>query len=161
MFEGDGAVMHPAPGYYAPAVQSCATISRRRLITSALASCAFMPINRHGTPRLKEQPPVTQQSPRRRSASRARKPPRLRAPMQRVAVPDGSGDEPPSPPKLIFKPEVLRRIGCTFPTLWRWMRNGTFPLSFDVGGKTAWAEHEIDAWLATRPRSNLKRRNKS
>jgi predicted DNA-binding transcriptional regulator AlpA len=98
---------------------------------------------------------MAQQSPTR-SARKVRKSPRLRAPMRPVVVPD-DGDKPPSP-KMIFKNEVIRRVGFTYPTLWRWMREGTFPLSFDVGSRTAWAESEIDNWLANRPRSNLKNR---
>jgi prophage regulatory protein len=73
--------------------------------------------------------------------------------MQPVVVPD---DEAPAP-RLIFKAEVIKRTGFSYPSLWKWMRAGTFPMSFVVGNKTAWAEHEIDAWLASRPRSNLKR----
>ena len=65
------------------------------------------------------------------------------------------GDEPANL-RIIFKREVVARVGFTYPTLWNWMREGTFPLSFDVGGKTAWRESEIDHWLATRPRSKLK-----
>jgi predicted DNA-binding transcriptional regulator AlpA len=58
--------------------------------------------------------------------------------------------------RMIFKAEVLRRVGCTYATLWRWMRAEKFPLSFDVGGKTGWLEHEVENWLRSRPRSNLK-----
>jgi predicted DNA-binding transcriptional regulator AlpA len=67
----------------------------------------------------------------------------------------GGGEQAQS--KLIFKKDVVERVGHSFPTIWKWMRAGTFPLSFDVGGKTAWRESEIDHWLATRPRSSLKR----
>lgn len=107
---------------------------------------------------------MTQQTPTRRSASKERKtPPSRRAPMRRIAVPDsdsGDGDEAPRP-KMIFKPEVIKLIGFTYPTLWKWMREGKFPLSFDIGSKTAWLESEIDAWLASRPRSNLKKSSES
>ena len=58
---------------------------------------------------------------------------------------------------LVATSRVIRRVGYSYPTLWRWMREGTFPMSFDVGSKTAWREDEIDAWLASRPRSNLKK----
>jgi prophage regulatory protein len=89
-------------------------------------------------------------------------PPRQHAPMHRVAYADAGGDgdnpaDPPAPIKYVFKAEVLRRVGYTFPTVWRWMREGTFPMSFDVGSRTAWLETEIEAWLASRPRSNLKK----
>jgi len=74
--------------------------------------------------------------------------------MRPVVVPDA--DEAPAPLKLIFKAEVIKRVGFTYPSLWKWMKRGTFPLSFDVGGKTAWSESEIDAWIASRPRSKFK-----
>jgi predicted DNA-binding transcriptional regulator AlpA len=94
--------------------------------------------------------------------SKARKtPPRQHAPMHRVAYVDaGDNLDPPAsrPTQYIFKAEVLRRVGYTYPSIWRWMREGTFPLSFDVGSKTAWREDEVEAWLANRPRSNLKKR---
>ena len=99
-----------------------------------------------------------------RSTTPKHKPPnrqRRAAPMPDVVSgPDdaGHGDQSPAPrPKYIFKPEVLKLVGYTFPTLWLWMREGKFPLSFVIGSKTAWLESEIDAWLASRPRSQLKK----
>jgi len=78
--------------------------------------------------------------------------------MPRVAVPDISdGDDDGEPPRLMFKAEVTALVGHSFPTIWKWMRAGNFPLSFDVGSKTAWYEHEIRAWLTSRPRSVFKR----
>jgi predicted DNA-binding transcriptional regulator AlpA len=59
-------------------------------------------------------------------------------------------------PRLISKPEVLDRVGVTFPTLWAWMRAGTFPRSRDLGGKACWLESEIDAWIENRPIRRLK-----
>jgi predicted DNA-binding transcriptional regulator AlpA len=42
-------------------------------------------------------------------------------------------------PKLISKPEVLDRIGVTYPTIWAWMRAGKFPRSVVLGDqKIAW-----------------------
>jgi prophage regulatory protein len=62
----------------------------------------------------------------------------------------------PPPIRFVFKPEVLDRTGMTYPTLWAWMRKGEFPQSYDVGGKVAWRENEIDAWCASRPVRKLK-----
>jgi len=62
----------------------------------------------------------------------------LRRPMSRVAYAGDDGDDPPAPqirplPRMIPKAEVLRLAsGVTFPTVWRWMKDGTFPMSFDV-----------------------------
>ena len=103
---------------------------------------------------------TTQHPPR--SSSKARTPPRRRAPMQPVATGD-AGDEQQhaigreQSSRMIFKREVTELVGHSYPTIWSWMRAGTFPLSFDVGGKTAWLQSEIDAWIVSRPRSSLKR----
>lgn len=58
--------------------------------------------------------------------------------------------------RLLSKLEVLDRIGVTFPTIWAWMRAGTFPRSVVIGGKTAWIESEVEAWIAALPRQKLK-----
>ena len=72
-----------------------------------------------------------------------------------VAPPPGDSD-PPKPLRLISKPEVLDRVGVTFPTIWLWMREGKFPRSRELGGKSAWIEAEIDAWINERPVRRLK-----
>lgn len=66
--------------------------------------------------------------------------------------------QPPASPKdrLVCKPEVLRRVGVTYPTLWSWMRDGKFPRARELGGKTAWLESDIDRWIETRPVRVLK-----
>jgi predicted DNA-binding transcriptional regulator AlpA len=77
--------------------------------------------------------------------------------MRRVIIPDSSdGDGDGDPPRLMFKPEVVRLVGHSFPTIWKWMRAGNFPLSFVVGVKTAWRADEVNAWLSSRPRSKFK-----
>jgi prophage regulatory protein len=58
--------------------------------------------------------------------------------------------------RLISKPEVLDRVGVTFPTIWKWMREGKFPRSRELGGKVAWIESEIEAWIAALPVRRLK-----
>lgn len=58
--------------------------------------------------------------------------------------------------RLISKPEVLDRVGVTFPTIWKWMREGKFPRSRELGGKVAWIESEIEAWIASLPVRRLK-----
>jgi predicted DNA-binding transcriptional regulator AlpA len=60
------------------------------------------------------------------------------------------------PPRLIDKIEVLRRVPFTYPIIWRWMREGTFPPSRDTGGKTTWVEEEINQWIMSRPVKTLK-----
>jgi hypothetical protein len=43
-----------------------------------------------------------------------------------------------------------------YPTVWAWMRAGTFPRSRIVGGKSMWLSTEVDAWLAELPVRRLK-----
>jgi predicted DNA-binding transcriptional regulator AlpA len=53
--------------------------------------------------------------------------------------------------RLLSKPEICDKVGRTFPTIWSWMRAGKFPLPRDLGGKPAWVEAEVDAWIASLP----------
>jgi predicted DNA-binding transcriptional regulator AlpA len=69
----------------------------------------------------------------------------------------GELDDPPKPPvRLIDKDELLRRVPVTFPTIWKWMRLGHFPLSRNIGGKSAWVEAEVEAWIKARPVNRFK-----
>jgi predicted DNA-binding transcriptional regulator AlpA len=70
---------------------------------------------------------------------------------QVVCVNDGGGVI-----RLISKPEVLDRVGVTYPTLWSWMREGKFPRSRQLGGKAAWVEAEIEEWIKDLPVRRLK-----
>jgi predicted DNA-binding transcriptional regulator AlpA len=64
---------------------------------------------------------------------------------------------PRAPPtRLLTKLEVLAIANVTYPTLWAWMRNGTFPRSRVCGGRSMWRSDEIDAWLAGLPIRRLK-----
>jgi predicted DNA-binding transcriptional regulator AlpA len=60
------------------------------------------------------------------------------------------------PVRLISKGEVLAITGVTFPTIWSWMRAGTFPRSRIVGGKSMWLSTEVEHWLAGLPVRPLK-----
>ena len=56
--------------------------------------------------------------------------------------------------RLIRRAEVLRRIGIANATLYRWIKAGRFPAPIEVGPLAVrWWESEVDAWLASRPRS--------
>jgi predicted DNA-binding transcriptional regulator AlpA len=59
-------------------------------------------------------------------------------------------------PALLNRHEVLAVVGCSYPTLWTWMRAGKFPRSRIVGGKSMWLSTEIDEWLANLPVRPLK-----
>jgi predicted DNA-binding transcriptional regulator AlpA len=58
--------------------------------------------------------------------------------------------------RLISKADVLRRIGVSYPTIWNWMRAGNFPRSRNLGGKSAWIESEVTAWIRNCPVNKLK-----
>ena len=58
--------------------------------------------------------------------------------------------------RLLDKVEVCRIANVTFPTIWQWMRNGEFPRSRIVGGKSMWLSTEIEAWIAALPVRQLK-----
>jgi predicted DNA-binding transcriptional regulator AlpA len=58
--------------------------------------------------------------------------------------------------RLISKLQVLDRVGVSYPTLWQWMRQGKFPRSRELGGKSCWIEREINEWIAGRPLRRLK-----
>src|SRR5271166_4027039 len=53
--------------------------------------------------------------------------------------------------RLIFRGELIDVVGVSYVTVWSWMRAGTFPRGRDIGGRTAWIESEVAAWIASRP----------
>jgi predicted DNA-binding transcriptional regulator AlpA len=61
------------------------------------------------------------------------------------------------PPRLLDKVELLKRVPLSFPTIWKMMRDGTFPRSLVVSGgtKTVWLESEVTQWILSRPRTVL------
>jgi len=60
------------------------------------------------------------------------------------------------PERLLDKAEVCHIANVTFPTVWQWMRDGKFPRSRVVGGKSMWLSSEVDRWLAALPVRPLK-----
>ncbi|OMO25123.1 hypothetical protein BH581_16740 [Vibrio splendidus] len=56
--------------------------------------------------------------------------------------------------KLVSINEILKAIGVSRATIYRWMDAGTFPYSIDVSkGRVAWLEHEVKEWIDSRPRT--------
>jgi len=62
----------------------------------------------------------------------------------------------PGTVRLLSKHEIVAITGVTYPTVWAWMRDGAFPRSRVVGGKSAWLSSEIEAWIAGLPLRPLK-----
>jgi predicted DNA-binding transcriptional regulator AlpA len=60
------------------------------------------------------------------------------------------------PVRLLNKTQVCAIANVTFPTIWAWMRAGTFPRSRVVSGKSMWLSTEIDEWLRQLPLRPLK-----
>jgi prophage regulatory protein len=59
--------------------------------------------------------------------------------------------------RLLSKGEMLDKVGVTYPTVWKLMREGAFPRAVVIGGgKNAWLEHEVDEFIAKLPRRRLK-----
>ena len=64
---------------------------------------------------------------------------------------DKGSTEPRQVTRLIHLPEVQHRVGLGRSTIYRWMSEGKFPKPVQLGGyAVAWAEDDVDAWIATR-----------
>jgi predicted DNA-binding transcriptional regulator AlpA len=73
----------------------------------------------------------------------------------RATPPRGERDhhenEGAPPVRLIFKRELLQRVGLSFPTIWKMMQQGRFPRARVIGSKSVWIESEVDDFLAALP----------
>jgi predicted DNA-binding transcriptional regulator AlpA len=58
--------------------------------------------------------------------------------------------------RLLSKGDVLDKVGLSYVSVWKLMREGAFPRSVVVGGKVFWLEHEVDEFIAKLPRRRLK-----
>jgi prophage regulatory protein len=61
------------------------------------------------------------------------------------------------PESFLRKKEVVRRVGVTDVTLWKWTQQGKFPMPYKLnpgvnGSPIAWKESEVDEWMSTRQR---------
>ena len=57
--------------------------------------------------------------------------------------------------RLLRLSEVQARCGISRSSVYRLMRTGAFPEPLRVGERAVrWPEHEINAWLETRPRAS-------
>lgn len=59
--------------------------------------------------------------------------------------------------KLLRKSEVLDMLGVSYPTIWRWVRDGKFPAPREIGatdgkdGTVRWVQSEVEAWIKGLP----------
>ena len=60
--------------------------------------------------------------------------------------------------RLLSKPEVLERVNRTFPTIWKWMREGTFPRARQIPNsqEPVWLESEVNEWIRALPVKSYK-----
>lgn len=64
---------------------------------------------------------------------------------------------PPPPLRLLSKREVCARVGVSYPTIWKWIREKRFPRARVLnGGKIGWIESEVEAWILNLPIQTLK-----
>ena len=50
--------------------------------------------------------------------------------------------------KIIRKHDLLKIIGVSHPTIWRWEKRGNFPKRIPLGkNSTGWLASEIKAWM--------------
>jgi prophage regulatory protein len=84
-------------------------------------------------------------------ASEIKRPSRKRPAKDTAAPALEVAETVPANKKFIYKGEVLERTGVSAQCVWRWMKEGTFPAAVAVGGRTAWLESDIDAWMSSRP----------
>ena len=56
-----------------------------------------------------------------------------------------------SRPHFLRISEVIRRVGVSRPTIYRWMREGTFPKQISIGANSVvWLESDITKWMDQR-----------
>ena len=77
------------------------------------------------------------------------------------ATPAVPTEYPPSPVRLERAAEVASRVGLHRQRIYALIRRGEFPAPVRIHGRSvAWHAHEVDAWIASRPRvSNPEKTN--
>jgi len=52
---------------------------------------------------------------------------------------------------VLKKPTVLNRVGMSAPTLWRRVKDKSFPQPISLGGRSVgWLESEVNEWIKAR-----------
>lgn len=54
--------------------------------------------------------------------------------------------------RLLQKAEVTEMVGVSYPTIWRWMRDGKFPRPVEMGERSMWIMDEVQDWMLSLPR---------
>jgi predicted DNA-binding transcriptional regulator AlpA len=55
--------------------------------------------------------------------------------------------------RFLTRREVVAKVRMTYPSIWKKMRQGTFPRAHEMGleKRVVWFEHEIEAWMFSLP----------
>jgi predicted DNA-binding transcriptional regulator AlpA len=67
-----------------------------------------------------------------------------------------ASDRSQAPPRLLDRHDIVELTGVSYPTIWSWMRAGTFPRGRICGGKSMWLSSEVEAWMRALPVRRLK-----
>jgi predicted DNA-binding transcriptional regulator AlpA len=66
-------------------------------------------------------------------------------------------DPPPTGRRLILKQEMLDKVKKSYSFVFEEMKRGRFPAAVSLGRQNGWWEDEVNAWLESLPRLELKR----
>jgi predicted DNA-binding transcriptional regulator AlpA len=73
------------------------------------------------------------------------------------SAPTVEATEEQKQPRFVSKKELLARVGVTYPTIWKWMRQGAFPRARKISEtKCGWLESEVNEWMLARPPRSYK-----
>jgi prophage regulatory protein len=54
--------------------------------------------------------------------------------------------------KYLSESQVLAQVGISRATLFRWQRDGYFPMRHKLGPKrVGWSQTDVEAWFSSRP----------
>jgi predicted DNA-binding transcriptional regulator AlpA len=93
---------------------------------------------------------VATTKPKRKKRQRKKVPPKPERELAPV-------DAPQRGVRFLTKKEVCDRVRLSFPTIWKRMRDGTFPRAREMSSdqqtnnKIVWLEHEIEEWMLGLP----------
>lgn len=55
------------------------------------------------------------------------------------------------PPQFYRLPQLQSLLNVSAPTIWRWVKKGTFPKPIKLAeNTTAWSAYDVDAWAQAR-----------
>lgn len=59
-----------------------------------------------------------------------------------------------SPMRILRFPETKNKTGCSRTTIWRGVKEGTFPAPLKIGKRAVgWLESDLDAWIEAKKQS--------